>query len=263
MSVKLYERKPGGRNFVPLNFESTTFPDGTNQAWHFEREINEEYTYLVTWEYENLAEFFLLASIDVLLHAHSVTYELHIPYMPFARQDKKISSDSTFALHAFIQSLQSLQAVTQVVTLDMHSNNFDSHPLKILSLSPVEEIEVARRIVKPDVILFPDGGAMSRYEHMFKDFPYAYASKNRDSDGNLGEMYLVGGHPSMRDKTVLMIDDICDGGATFIKAAELAYSMGVKAAHLYVTHGLFTRGLDVLKEAGIKSVHTRKGVIYV
>jgi len=61
---------------------------------------------------------------------------------------------------------------------------------------------------------------------------------------------------------VLIIDDICDGGRTFIEITKLLLQAGVESVSLHVSHGLFSQGIDVLKEAGIKTVYTAKGKVY-
>ena len=57
------------------------------------------------------------------------------------------------------------------------------------------------------------------------------------------------------------MDDICDGGATFTLLGYALQAMGVTEIHLYVSHGLFTKGTQVLREAGIKRIFTKVGEI--
>ena len=56
------------------------------------------------------------------------------------------------------------------------------------------------------------------------------------------------------------MDDICDGGATFIKCAEALKAQGVKDIRLFVYHGFFTKGLDALFKADIKEIYTTNSV---
>jgi len=58
------------------------------------------------------------------------------------------------------------------------------------------------------------------------------------------------------------VDDICDGGRTFIESAGLLREAYPEAdIHLYVSHGIFSKGTDVLFDAGIKTIHTIKGEV--
>jgi len=58
---------------------------------------------------------------------------------------------------------------------------------------------------------------------------------------------------------VLIVDDICDGGMTFKLLARDLLAAGAKEVHPYVTHGIFSKGLDTLKESGIGRFFTYKG----
>ncbi len=100
------------------------------------------------------------------------------------------------------------------------------------------------------VLIYPDYGAMGRYN------PGGYidvvcCTKNRDPDN--GRISLALPDPvklagKLAGKNVVIIDDICDGGATFIAIAEqLPSDVGDKV--LAVTHGLFSKGLEKLLRA--------------
>lgn len=64
---------------------------------------------------------------------------------------------------------------------------------------------------------------------------------------------------TLNDKNILIVDDICDGGATFMLLTKDLYKRGAKSINLFVTHGIFSKGLKPLKEAGINRIFTAKG----
>ena len=82
-------------------------------------------------------------------------------------------------------------------------------------------------------------------------------SKHRDTDGNLSKINVptsecdgYGCQVYINDcdkKDLIIIDDICDGGATFLLLAEELKKLN-KNVHisLYVTHGIFSKGLDII-----------------
>jgi ribose-phosphate pyrophosphokinase len=47
---------------------------------------------------------------------------------------------------------------------------------------------------------------------------------------------------------LIILDDICDGGQTFVELAKHLKAQGAKAIYLYITHGIFSKGLSVLKQ---------------
>ena len=60
---------------------------------------------------------------------------------------------------------------------------------------------------------------------------------------------------SLEGRTAIITDDICDGGYTFIKVAEQLKAKGASKVILFVTHGIFSKGLDVF-EGLIDHVYT-------
>ena len=73
---------------------------------------------------------------------------------------------------------------------------------------------------------------------------YRLASKIRDTKtGYITETKLQG---EVRGRDVLIFDDICDGGRTFIELAKSLKAKGAKKISLYITHGIFSKGKDVL-----------------
>jgi ribose-phosphate pyrophosphokinase len=109
----------------------------------------------------------------------------------------------------------------------------------------------------PSYLAFPDNGARSRYMLRIKNFweessGVIYGEKVRDTlTGEISEYSVVGNLPSIdsyHNVDVLVVDDICDGGRTFVEFAKSlkARQSGVSLA-LYVTHGIFSKGLDELK----------------
>jgi ribose-phosphate pyrophosphokinase len=52
------------------------------------------------------------------------------------------------------------------------------------------------------------------------------------------------------------VDDLCDGGATFIGAAKCLRDAGAKFVGLVVPHGIFSRGVSHVLDNGIDHIHT-------
>ena len=179
---------------------------------------------------------------------------LHIRYLPYARQDKDISNTTTFARTVMLEILKTMSNYLEKITC------FDPHsklPDWITPIYPKKEIAHAVMISQSDLLVFPDKGATEKYKYMSEFFDTIHADKTRDqNNGNITAMKLIG---DCKGKDCLIVDDICDGGATFIQLAELLISKGADSVHLYVSHGLFTKGIEPLKRAGIKEIFTKNG----
>ena len=140
-----------------------------------------------------------------------------MPYVPNARYDRTKNSNEIFTLKYFCEFINSLK-FDRVYIEDPHSNvtlallNNTINTKYIASLQ--YEIDV------PDVVIFPDEGALKRYSneiHSYfeSDIKIAYGMKNRDWEtGKIKGLELYGDKIEENDY-VLIIDDICSYGGTF------------------------------------------------
>ncbi|CCJ77069.1 Ribose-phosphate pyrophosphokinase [Cronobacter muytjensii 530] len=60
----------------------------------------------------------------------------------------------------------------------------------------------------------------------------------------------------VKDKAVLIVDDLCDAGGTFIGSAQVLRDAGARSVSLYVTHGVFSKGVENLLNNGIDQLYT-------
>jgi ribose-phosphate pyrophosphokinase len=114
------------------------------------------------------------------------------------------------------------------------------------------EITMAKNNIDPrsyDYFIAPDNGAIKKSQKITKEWnvPLMVAAKKRDeASGYTVFDYLVTNGLETKDKTCIILDDICDGGATFINLAEnLKAKYGFKKVDLFITHGLFSKGKNL------------------
>jgi ribose-phosphate pyrophosphokinase len=172
-----------------------------------------------------------------------------IPYFPAARQDR---TDGRAALSLAVNAR--LFGATPVCVFDPHSVKLLEH-VKVARAYMPADLEVP---IKPDVvgIIAPDEGARARAVH-FRDrfYPEAtveLATKHRDPQTGALSNYQLSALP--RAGRYVIVDDICDGGGTFNlladaftrRAAELE---GACALDLFVSHGIFSKGLGAIAPA--------------
>ena len=249
-----------GNKIIP-----TIFPDKTSQVWKLQEYFFEGYESNITWKFEHEGEFIHLAQL-----IHLIQYKkrgplyivLHLPYLPYGRQDKYISNEETFALITFILLLGNI-GIQKIIVNDPHSTDilftFRGKIEAIEIIYPISEVQETFKKVCADYIAYPDHGALEKYKNIYKDIPYIHAKKERNQEtGEILELEIEG-EQCIKDKNILIVDDICDGGCTFIRLAEKLYKKGAKNVHLFVSHGLFTKGLECLHEAGIKRIFTPEG----
>lgn len=225
--------------------EPTIFPDGTSQVWKLKRW--KENDIRLWWYFEEEAELVHMAQAAELLHAPYVV----MPYLPYGRQDKDYSNDKTFALNTFLNLCEAV--VPKIYTLDQHSQHDTAF---VINIQPTPALKHAVMESRPDVIVYPDHGAAKRYSAIFHwQGPFLWGNKIRDqATGKISSMVLSDG--DVKDKRTLIIDDICDGGATFEACAEQLVNQGAANVDLYVTHAILSRGENGLHAAGINRIFT-------
>ena len=227
----------------------TMFPDKTSQVWRLDSLSDE-----VRWEFECEAELFHLAQLVELI-PQSLRHRLCIPYLPYARQDKDVDNQKTFALRPFAKIINSFQ-FDSVVSLDAHSIIAEQVINNFQSIFPQEFIYRAMKECRPTILCYPDEGASIRYsEHL--PMKHINATKVRDpSTGRITKTELL---DSCKDESILIIDDICDGGRTFEMLSFMMMNNWAKSVNLYITHGIFSRGTKCLHDAGIGRIFTYRG----
>lgn len=187
--------------------------------------------------------------------------EMHLvmPFCPYGRQDQAFIIGQANGMKAWAGVVNHLN-FDSVIVLDPHSIAIN-HLNNVFSI-PIEEIlgaadELMELFLGPDMTLVsPDAGANKKCHKIAQKFGFkkmVRADKARDlATGEIIETELYG---DVKGDICLIVDDICDGGMTFIKLAEKLKAEGAEKVILFVTHGMFTKGLKVF-EGLIDEVYT-------
>ncbi len=249
-------------NDEPINI--THFPDGTSQVWKLPEELlKADNIASIYWNFEHEGEFMHLAQLKTLLDSYGRVCYLHINFLPYARQDKEVSNSTTFALRTFTGLLNSLR-FEGITIMDPHSEVATDNITKAFAIYSFEQLKKTLEITKSNTVCYPDNGAKIKYEivyrHVFQDLDKLYGEKTRDQLTGYIKEYKLNGDPT--GKSVLIVDDIIDGGGTFRMLSELLYNKGALEVNLFASHGVFSKGLKPLKDAGIKRIFTKDGEVF-
>lgn len=233
----------------------TIFPDGTSQVWKLPEYVLTAKYIKIIWNFETEREIIDLYSLKMLLRKDA-NIHLHIPYLPYARQDKQISNHNTFNLQILASLLNHIK-FDHITSVDVH-NNFTTENL-INNFENINVDHIHDNLItkyKPDFVVFPDNGAYSRYSFSITNTPKITFLKKRNQE--TGE--IIGFDDSIAVKKLilgsklLIIDDICDGGATFVGVAKaLREAQSNLHIALFVTHGIFSKGKNL---EGIDEIFT-------
>lgn len=191
----------------------------------------------------------LMQVVDILRNAGEKHIELIIPYFPYSRQDRRCSPGEAHSLKVFTKVINSL-GFSKVITFDPHSHVLEAL-VDNLEFFHQKDLVVRSGLPRYDILVAPDAGAEKKifsYQAV-KDgkSQVVCASKVRGPDGAITSVTLPEGL-DLTGKTVCVVDDLCDGGATFIGLGEKLREKNPKTLNLYVTHGMFTKGYSKLLE---------------
>lgn len=211
--------------------------------------------------------------MELLLLVEAINYRwntsninLIMPYCAYSRQDRRCNQGESFSLKVFTNLINSCN-FTKVTTFDNHSdvstaliNNCYNVPIHQLLL----DAQYIIKLREYDYFVSPDAGANKRVFNCSKLFriPMIRADKIRDvSNGKILDTQVFATADQLKNKTVLIIDDIGQGGRTFEELAKAIKAIEPSCnIHLYVTHGFFNAGFNKLKEAGINKFFTTTSV---
>lgn len=232
-----------------------TFPGGELQV-QLPEFIKSERV-VIKWKPKNAADvMLLLLTVDALRRANISDIDLEVLYLPYARQDRVCAPGEAFSLSVICKILDSLN-VSTIRLWDVHNAELTLYLFKDTYIYHTKAVDIFSRFKIFDdfdmsnlALCTPDQGAVQRVMDIVNTFELAmpvHIKKNRcpESGKILGMKYNVYNR-NIDTYNVMIVDDICDGGATFIKAAKLLKDNGAENLYLYVTHGIFSKGLDHL-----------------
>jgi ribose-phosphate pyrophosphokinase len=244
----------------------TTFTGGEEHINLKKRVLVSNWPILITARSVTSSEIIrILLVTDALRRYYPNDINLSLPYLPYARQDRACNEGDAFSLEVFANIINS-QNYKTIFTIDTHSP-VAAKLIRNLHVNPADQSVVSIPTYY-DYFVAPDKGAVSRVESCAALWNLRYhnnpvgivtGTKTRDvTNGNLVYDPLV--CPDLTGKKCLIVDDICDGGMTFILLAKELKRKGAESIDLYVSHGIFSRGTEVLWEAGIDKIYTTDSI---
>lgn len=196
-------------------------------------------------------------AVDICNRAHVKSISLVMPFVPYARQDRVATDGDPFSIRVFSDFVNSL-GFDRIYITDPHS---DVTPacLKNAIVIPQHKsamhaaTTLAGHSIQPIALVAPDLGAAKKIKllqtylkvNYERDLPVIQCDKTRNvTTGKITGFKILDGDPS--GYHCLMVDDICDGGGTFVGLAEVIKDAGCTDQSLYITHGIFSQGVKHL-----------------
>lgn len=241
-------------NKSDIKWNKFSFNDGEVHI-KFETELQRKEEYKVVCRIKSADDLFILMQVGDILDRHEITYNLYIKYLMGMRMDRVMTFNEAFSLKVVANMINTLNYE--------HAYIFEPHSKRTLSLIKNSEdfnmlyypnstiyTNVLNNWKKVDTaICYPDKGAYNRY---------AYTDTYGNGRGNIvlgktrsvetGEitgMEIVQCDCVYNPEHIVIIDDLCDGGRTFIEANKLLKEKYPSASiDLFVKHMVNYKGLD-------------------
>lgn len=198
----------------------------------------------------------LLMAVDAVRRVKPyVILNLLMPYIPYARQDRVCNEGEALSIKVFADLINSCN-FHSVEVWDAHSD---------VSVALIDRCRnVSQDVLFDDVfkntdatLVSPDAGANKKVQKLSTQYqlPMIRADKTRDlKTGAITgtEVYC----DNLEGNSVTIVDDICDGGRTFVELAKVLKKKNAGTITLVVTHAILPSGTTTLFDAGITEIVT-------
>ena len=202
---------------------------------------------------ENIMELVLI--IDAAVRASANTVTAVIPYFGYGRQDRKDNPRVPISSRVMVDLITATGA-NRIITMDLHSTQiqgfatipFDHLYSRMVLQDAINSLELDP---KNSVVLSPDVGSarMSQAYAKRLGMHFALIDKRRYAPNKAQVMHLIG---DLKDKHVLIIDDMIDTAGTIVNAANEAKENGAISVTAIATHALLSvPAIDRIKESNI------------
>ena len=203
---------------------------------------------------DNLME--LLIMIDAMKRASAGRINAVIPYYGYARQDRKAKARDPITAKLVADLLQAAGA-DRVITMDLHAAQIQGYfdiPVDHLLGMPILVKYFKEKNLEDLVIVSPDHGSVTRARSMAQplDAPIAIVDKRRPKANVSDIMNVIG---DVKDKTVVLMDDMVDTAGTICNAANAMKDMGAKEVYACATHPILSGpAIERIEKSAIKEM---------
>ncbi len=195
---------------------------------------------------DNVMELLIL--LDIFKRSSVRRVNAVIPYMGYARQDRKIAPRTPISAK-LIADIITTAGADRVVTMDLHNQQlqgFYNIPVDNLRAIPVFADDIIGRFEgKNPLIVSPDVGGVVRARQLAKvlHLDLAIIDKRRPKAGEAEVMNIIG---DVKGFDCIITDDLIDSGGTLCRAADALLDFGAESVNAYISHGVFSGNLEKL-----------------
>lgn len=243
---------------------TTYFADG-EFAVSYEESIRGKNVFLVQSTFpnsDNLME--LLLMVDAAKRASAKSIVAVMPYFGWARQDRKDKPRVSIGAK-LVADLLSVAGVSRIITMDLHADQiqgFFDIPVDHLYASMVFIPYINSLKLDNLVIATPDVGGSKRASAYSKclGVPLVLCHKTRAKANVVDTMQIIG---DVKDKNVVLVDDIVDTAGTISKAANLMMENGAKSVRAIASHCIMSgNASERVRESAMEEIVFTNSIPY-
>ena len=214
-----------------------SFSDG-ELGVEFEESIRGKFVFLIQSTFapsDNLME--LLLMIDAAKRASAYKVIAVIPYYGYARQDRKDKPRVSIA-SKLVANMLTAAGADRVITMDLHAPQIQGYfdiPVDHLESSAIFIPYIDNLNLANLTFAAPDVGSANRIREIasFFETDMVICDKHRKRANEISSMVVIG---DVKDRDIILIDDICDTGGTLTKSAALMMEKGARSVRALCTH---------------------------
>ena len=201
----------------------------------------------------------LLQALSIISQARNVSSKIYavIPYMGYARQDKQFLSGEVVTMSIVARMLRAAGA-KKVVVVDIHSKTALNHfkiPKENVSAIPELAKYFKKMKLKNALVVSPDMGGSLRAKKFAALLNTSFITLKKSRNRKTGKVVIQSSKVDVRDKDLILVDDIISTGGSVIKAAQFLKQQKCNRVFVACTHGLFVGDAEKrIKKAGVARI---------
>jgi ribose-phosphate pyrophosphokinase len=189
---------------------------------------------------DNLME--LMVMVDALKRASAGRITAAMPYMGYARQDRRPSSARVAITAKVVANMLQTVGVQRLLTVDLHADQiqgFFDIPVDNIYAAPILLGDIWKQQYSDLLVVSPDVGGVVRARALAKrlDSDLAIIDKRRPKANVSEVMNIIG---DVNGRTCVIMDDMVDTAGTLCKAAQALKENGAKKVVAYCTHAVLS-----------------------
>lgn len=239
--------EPFGKSIA---FESFTFSGGEPHIL-IKEPLQQTDALMITCRAKSFQEFgLMLLAADAARRFGIKRLELFIPYFPAARQDRVMVPGEPLSVKVYADLVNAV-GFEKVYVFDPHSEVTPAVLDRCHVITNHALVRKATASIGDFILVAPDGGALKKIykvSEALNGVPVLECSKKRNvKTGQLSDFTVYDADINLKDTVCVVVDDICDGGGTFLGLGEQLKKCGAGKLVLVASHGIFSKGTHALK----------------